>query len=253
MQEMQNSHFYQNRCPLVNTNKNENIAFGKNGRGQQSFNCINIMQTFATQQYELLAWYPKSIQLHCGFAPPPCQRKIFMPLMIYAHSSLCFDQRGSPECTDRHWWLLLIRCCLGLHETRLECVLNRASQRITSKMRHLYVEVICNLLDCNSSLYFAWSAFASKFIACQVMWVLLNIAADNFLLVSVKGIVLGLISQMSSSEWKCQLYVNLVSCGSWVSATKLITTLSMDKLHMHFFKWTATNGLSEVDYPGPNC
>ena len=67
-------------------------------------------------------------------------------------------------------------------------------------MRHLYVEVICKLLDCNSSLYFAWIAFVSKFIACQVMWALLKIAADNFLLVSVKGIVLGLISQMSSSE-----------------------------------------------------
>ena len=33
-------------------------------------------------------------------------------------------------------------------------------------------------------------AFASKFIACQVMWALLKIAADNFSLVSVKGIVL---------------------------------------------------------------
>jgi len=43
-------------------------------------------------------------------------------------------------------------------------------------------------------------AFASKFIACQVMWALLKIADDNFLLVSVKGIVLGLISQMSSLE-----------------------------------------------------
>ena len=79
-------------------------------------------------------------------------------------------------------------------------VLNHASHRLTSKMRHLYVEVRCSLLDCNSSLYCAWMAFASKFIASQVMCALLKIAADNFSLVSVKGIVLGLISQMSSSE-----------------------------------------------------
>ena len=148
----------------------------------------------------------------------------------------CFSTSEAVQHVRRDKCLLVIRCCLGIHETRLESVLNRASQRITSKMRHLYVEVICNLLDCNSSLYFAWMAFASKFIACQVMWALLKIAADNFLLVSVKGIVLGLISQMSSSEWKCHLYVNLVSCGSWVSATILITTLSMDKLHVQSFK-----------------
>ena len=170
-----------------------------------------------------------SIQLPCGPAPPPCQRKIFRTWMIYAHSALCFDQRGSPACTERQWWLLLIRCCLGPQETRLVSVLNHASHRLTSKMRHLYVEVRCSLLDCNSSLYCAWMAFASKFIASQVMCALLKIAADNFSLVSVKGIVLGLISQMSSSEWNCHLYVNLVSCGSWVSATKLLTILSMDK------------------------
>ena len=144
----------------------------------------------------------------------------------------CFSTSEAVQYVPRAKWLLLIRCCLGLHETRLESVLNRASQRITSKMRHLYVEVIYSLLDCNSFLYCAWMAFASKFIACQLIWALLKIAADNFLLVSVKGIVLGLISQMSSSEWKCHLYVNLVSCGSWVSATKLITILSMDNLYV---------------------
>ena len=48
--------------------------------------------------------------------------------MIYAHSALCFDQRGSPACTERQWWLLLIRCCLGPQETRLVSVLNHASQ-----------------------------------------------------------------------------------------------------------------------------
>ena len=147
--------------------------------------------------------------------------------MIYAHSSLFFDQRGSPARAERQ----VIVAYPLLFGTTWDQIGVCFESCITENNFENEASVCGRYLQRSrlQQLYCAWMAFASKFIACQVMWALLKIAADNFLLVSVKGIVLGLISQMSSSEWKCHLYVSLVSCGNWVATTKLITIFSMDQ------------------------